>query len=111
MIRSSNFDHVPATSLYYTKRHNTTFYIYFLFFQQVQMNKPNMKMYIKYMYIKKYTAKYKETDTIMHYIVGNAIFPTYVFTNVIIIESICLRIGFIFMLSYNSIYMTKQTYK
>ena len=70
-----------------------------------------MKMNIKYMYIKKYTAKYKETDTIMHYIVGNAIFPTYVFTNVIIIESICLRIGFIFMLSYNSIYMTKQTYK
>ena len=68
-----------------------------------------MKIYIKY--INKYTAKYKETDTIMHYIVCNATFPTYVFTNVIIIESICLRIGFIFMLSYNSIYMTKQTYK
>jgi hypothetical protein len=67
-------------------------------------------MNIKYMYIKKYTAKYKETDTIMHYIVCKATFPTYVFTNVIIIESICLRIGFIFMLSYHSIYMTKHTY-
>jgi hypothetical protein len=65
-----------------------------------------MKIYIKY--IKKYPTEYKETNSIMNYIIGNATFLTYVFTNVIIIESICLRIGFIFMLSYYSIFMTKH---
>ena len=47
IIRSSNFDHVPATSLYYTKRHNKTFYLYFLFFQHVRiLKKTNMQKYI-----------------------------------------------------------------
>jgi hypothetical protein len=46
----------------------------------------------------------------MKEIVGNATFPTSVFRNMIIIESICLRKGFIFMPSYYSIYMTKHTH-
>ncbi len=82
IIRRWTFDHVPATSPYNTTWHYTTFYLYFLFFKQVRMNKTKHEMYKKY--IKNLSAKYEVSDKIMKEIVGNATLPTSVFRNVII---------------------------